>query len=171
MKMKALLIIPLIMVHFFAVGQKFALLSTKSKEPILYTDSVTVEQVKTGYFPVETKKVDSFLANLLYLKNMTNSGKNGMRLKMQSFQLISGSTKFYIERVPFAYGDRFKMTGVTQAGEVKAVFNLSDGEVSNNKMGKKIDNIIAYITNNKSFYELKYREINPKEYQVIVRSE
>ena len=152
-------------------AQKFALISTSTKQPIIYTDSVTVEQIKSGFFPVETIKVDTFLANLLYLKNMVDNGKNGMRSKMQSFQLKSGLTTFEITRIPFAYGDRFKIIGITEINYITARTVFGNDNISNKKTRDKIENLIAYITNNKSFYETKYREINPKEINVIVRTE
>ncbi|MGE5108180.1 MAG: hypothetical protein ACM3H8_11590, partial [Sphingobacteriales bacterium] len=44
-------------------SQRVALLNLNFKSPILYTDSLTVEQVNSGYFPVEEASIHTFLAN------------------------------------------------------------------------------------------------------------
>ncbi len=169
--MKTLLLFTFTLISLFSSAQRIALLSSNLKQPIIYTDSVTVEQIKSGYFPVETNKVDSFLANLLYLTNLVDNGKNGMRSKIQSFQLKSGKTTFEVYRVPYAYGDRFKITGITNLDYITAKSLIGNDNISNKKTFNKINSIIEYITNNKSFFESKYREITPKEYNVVVKSD
>ncbi len=47
--------------------QKVALLDKKLKQPIIFTDSVTVEQINRGYIPVEVKDLDTFYANITYV--------------------------------------------------------------------------------------------------------
>jgi len=72
------LMIKLILIIFTACSsllanaQKYALLDKDLKLPILYTDSISVQQIKQGYFPIEKEKIDSFLANLNYISNLLN---------------------------------------------------------------------------------------------------
>src|SRR5215203_2330029 len=104
-----------------ALSQKYALIDINTKLPILYTDSVSVEQVSRGYFPVEKNSIDTFLANINYISGLI---KQGTRAKMESFDLISGATKLTVKRVPYAYGDRYEVIGESKAGEVKAISSL-----------------------------------------------
>ena len=80
--MKIILIILLIL-PIVSIGQKYALIDRSLKIPILYTDSVTVEQVKDGFIPVENKSIDTFIANIVYLKEMLEVRQ---RSKMKSFE-------------------------------------------------------------------------------------
>ena len=70
-------------------AQKVALLSSDFKQPIIYTDSVTVEQISSGYFAVSTNNFDTLYANLKYLKEILEVRQ---RAKMQSFELRAGTT-------------------------------------------------------------------------------
>jgi hypothetical protein len=79
---------------------------------------------------------------------------------MESFDLISGVTKLTVKRVPYAYGDRYEVIGESKAGEVKAISSLINHKKSEKKMKKDIDELINYITQNKSLYK-KYTEVNP----------
>lgn len=111
--MKYLLTVIILFFNTQIYSQNFALIDGNVKMPILYTDSVSVEQVKMGYFPVEKNKIDTFLANMQFLVKLLTESKKGTRTKMESFQLRNGTTQIDISRVPFAYGDRYNITAKT----------------------------------------------------------
>ena len=76
----------LLFLPFTICAQQFALIDKNFKLPILYTDSVTVEQVKQGFFPIENRAVDTLVANIKYLKQILEVRQ---RAKMQAFELNS----------------------------------------------------------------------------------
>lgn len=145
-------------------AQRIALVQKTLKQPIIYTDSLTVEQVKAGYFPIPVTSIDTFYASLKYLKDMLSKRQ---RAKMQSFELRSGETVIKVQRVPFAYGDRYAIVGESKVEEVTAAMALSDLSVSNKKNAESIGKFMKYIENNKSLFRSPY-EIHPMIYNVVV---
>jgi hypothetical protein len=145
-------------------AQKIALIHKEFKQPIIYTDSVSVQQITSGYFALEVSAVDSFYAGLKYLKEMLSVRQ---RAKMQSFQFRSGNTIIHVDRVPFAYGDRYNITVKTKVNEVTSVFDIASKDASNSKNAKRIGNLMDHITQNKSLFKAP-NEIHPKFYEVVV---
>lgn len=148
-------------------AQKIALIDKNLKQPILFTDSVTVEQVKAGYFPIETKNIDTFYANLKYITEILRVRQ---RAKMKSFELRAGGSYIKVSRVPFAYGDRYSAIGHNKINEVEAVSAFTDVNDSNKKNAENVDKLLAYLSKNKSIFIAPY-EIHPKIYNLVVISE
>ncbi len=161
--MKFLLSI-LLIVPLFTSAQRFALIDRKLKIPILYTDSITVEQVKQGFIPVENKSIDTLIANIKYLIGIMEVRQ---RSKMQSFELKSSNVTIKTARTPFAYGDRYNSLMETHSNGVIAQYNIIDPTITNKKSVERLEKMIAYFKSNKSFFTYPY-EISPKVYNVVV---
>ena len=116
--MKILLFGFFIIIGINVSAQKYALIDQNAKLPIIYTDSVSAHQVAQGYFPVEKANIDTFLANLNYIQNLLKDDRK--RAKFQSFELRNGATIITVMRVPYAYGDQYKVVSQTKAGDVVA---------------------------------------------------
>lgn len=158
----------LLIIHpCFCHSQKYALLDKKMKVPILYTDSVTLEQVRKGFFPVKNESVDTLIANLLFVQDMLSKLQ---RSKAESFELHSASTIIGVNRVPYAYGDRYNISAQTSIGELNAVFRLTSSEDSNKASAKRVSNILDYLKSNKEFFKAP-NEIVPKKYNVYVQTD
>ena len=151
---------------FITYAQKVALLDTKFKDPIIYTDSVTVQQVSTGHIPVKIENFDTLYANLKYLADML---KTRQRAKMQSFELRAGSTIITIQREPHAYGDSYSVVIKSKVDDVSSVYNLAD-QKNNAHNANKIEKLMAYLKTNKSLFTNPY-EVRPKLYNVVVLTE
>jgi hypothetical protein len=149
---------------FFTYGQKIALLSPNSKYPIIYTDSVTVEQIHKGFFTLEVKSLDTFYANLKYIKEMLSIKQ---RSKMQSFELRSGLTVIKINRIPLAYADRYSIVASSKIGEIEAVTTFGDLQTTNKNCLNRIENMMKYLDSNKSLFRTA-NEIHPRIYEVVV---
>lgn len=145
-------------------AQKIALIHRSFKQPITYTDSLTVEQVRSGFFPLVVNDVDTFYANLRYLYKML---KTRQRAKMESFELNSGSTFINSARVPMAYGDRYDIIANTKVGEVLAQMKLSSNALPNKKNARRIKDMMDYISKNKSLFSAP-TEIHPRIYYLQV---
>jgi hypothetical protein len=152
---------------FFGLSQHYALIDKKLKLPILYTDSVTVEQISSGWFPIENKHIDTLVADLYYLKDMLDVRQ---RSKMKSFELRASNSVIHTDRVPFAYGDRYNARMSAQCGEVTASMLLTTPGESNKTNLKSIMRLLSYLKSNRSFWKEAYN-VTPKVYNVVVITE
>lgn len=151
----------------YCYGQRISLLDKNFKQPILFTDSISAEQIKSGYFPIETSNLDTFYANVKYIIDML---KIRQRTKMQSFELRAGGSTIKVSRVPYAYGDRYGGAARNQFNEIEAVMPLLNHGVSNIDNAKRLQKLLGYLTRNKSLFRDPY-EITPKLYNVVVITE
>lgn len=165
--MRKILLGVLLVVFSSVNAQKIALLNLDFKQPIIYTDSVTVEQLSSGLFPVSINDFDTLYANLQYIHDMLSKIQ---RSKMKSFELHAGSTVISIARAPKSLGDRYLTFAKTKVGDVESKYNLAPIENRNSKNADKIEKIMAYMKTNKDLFKLPY-EIHPKIYNVVVISE
>ena len=165
--MKITTLIISILISLLSYGQKIALLDHNYKLPILFTDSVTVEQIRSGYFPVLTSNIDTFYANVNYIIQMLEVRQ---RAKMKSFELRTGNNIITVSRVPFSNGDRYLAIAKNKIGEINAVLNLTDYNISNKRNKEKLEKLLSYIKNNKSLFSEPY-EIHPKIYNAIIITE
>jgi hypothetical protein len=155
---KIIFTISIIFLCFFSNAQKIALLNNDLSSPILFTDSVTVEQTTTGYFPIEVKNIDTFYSCLSSIQEIL---KKRQRSKMESFSYLSGSTRINIKRVPFAYGDRYIATAISKISGIETSKNLIDVFKHNNSQSaERIEKIKKYIASNKKLFKSP-NEITP----------
>ncbi|WP_132053856.1 hypothetical protein [Pseudocnuella soli] len=147
-------------------AQRFVLIDTKMKLPILYTDSLTADQADKGYFPVQLSAMDSLVANLNYLKELLSLRA---RAKMESFELHAASTIIKTERVPAAYGDRYNIMARTTVGELQTYMRLTTAENSNSKNRERIERLLSYLKKEKQLFR-EPKEIVPKVYNVQIIS-
>ena len=103
LKIDKLLLLIFLSLSCVGHGQKIALLSTDFKSPILYTDSVTVEQISSGHFAINVNNFDTLVASLSYLRGLLSKMT---RSKLESWEFRSGNTAIKTRRVPMAYGDK-----------------------------------------------------------------
>lgn len=148
-------------------SQKIALIARDFDRPMLFTDSVSAEQVKSGYFPIEKTNIDTFYANVKYLIDML---KIRQRAKMQSFELRSGTSIIKVSRVPYSNGDRYIAIAKNKEDEIEAIMPLISHQISNKKSAKRLQLLLDYLTNNKSLFMKPYG-ITPKIYNVVVITE
>jgi hypothetical protein len=162
--MKKILLSIILLASVKSSAQKTALLDVEFKKPIIYTDSVTVEQIKSGLFPVSTDNFDTLYANIQYLHSML---KKVQRSKMQSFELHSGSTKINISRIPFSNGDRYMSIAKSKIGEIETTLDLTPYDRSNAKNSYRLEKIMEYMKRNKDLFKAPYN-VEPKIYNIVV---
>lgn len=149
------------------IGQKIALLDTKLKTPIVYTDSVSVGQVSKGFLAVPISDFDTLYSNLVYLEEVLSKRQ---RSRMQAFQLLTNSTQIDVSRVPMAYGDRYLISLQSKNGEIASKMTISDGQLSNKMVSGKINRLLEYIKSNNSLFAPP-KEIHPRIYNIVVVSD
>ena len=160
----------LLLFSFFPLigfGQKIALLNRDFKQPIIYTDSVTVQQISSGLFPVSVENFDTLYANLDYIHSML---KKIQRSKMKSFELHAGTTIINIKRVPFSNGDRYLANATTKINEIESTFNLTPVDKSNARNADRIKRLMDYMKTNKDLFKGPYA-IQPRIYNIVVVTE
>lgn len=165
--MKNIIIFFFFIIPFSVKSQKVALLNTGFQSPIIYTDSITVQQVTNGLFPVSVNDFDTLYANLDFINQMLEKRQ---RSKMKSFELHSGTTIISISRVPFSNGDRYVIKAKTQIGEVTSSLNLTDASRSNKKNSERIQKLMTYMKTNKELFKIPY-PVHPKIYNIVVVTE
>lgn len=163
-KMKNTLLILCFIFPLSMCAQKITLLNTDFKSPIIYTDSVTVQQTTTGLFPVSINDFDTLYANLDYLKKMLEIRQ---RAKMESFELHAGLTIIKIIRTPFSNGDRYVMKATTNIGELQSNLYLADTKQTNKRNAEKLTKVMTYMKTNKDLFK-KPNAIQPKIYNVVI---
>ena len=147
------------------IAQKQALIDRSFKNPILFTDSVTISQVSSNYFPVAVKDLDSLVANLSYLKGTLTSLQ---RAKFKSYKLKCGNTEINIKTVPHAYGDSYDILLLTSVNNINAEYLLADNKSLNKKAIKNIDSFINFIKKDKQLIIKEFKEYNPFIYDATI---
>jgi hypothetical protein len=168
MKKQTILSLVILIISFNVNAQKIALLSKDLKSPILFTDSVTVEQITSGFFHIEVKNIDTFYSSLSFISEML---KKRQRSKMESFSFVSGSTTINIKRVPFAYGDRYQVIASSKVGKIDANKIFIDAlKRNNNQSIEDIEKLKKYIASNKDLFK-NPNEITPVISNIVTISE
>ena len=164
--MKYLLLISFVCISSIAYSQKIALLDMDFKRPILYTDSLTLEQATSNYFPLQVNAFDTFYTNLKTVKDLLSNKLQ--RAKMKSFELHSGASIIKLTGVSHAYGDSYNVEVLFKADDVATSYTLGDGSKLNKSNIKKIDKMMTYMKNASALFKSDYVEMTPHYYNVII---
>ena len=166
MRFKLLLILISAMCNS-SFGQKIALIDTKFKTPILFTDSVSVNQVSNALLPIRVDEFDTLNAHLEFIKKVLSEPK---RSKMQSFDLKTQTISISVSRIPMAYADRYIIIMQTLNNGINATYKILRPESPHKDGVKRIDKFRKYIQSNTSLFGPP-NAIEPKFYNVVVVSE
>jgi hypothetical protein len=140
------------------IGQKYALIDRSFKKPILFTDSVTIGQVSSNYFPVNVNDIDTLLANIEYLKDQL---KSIQRAKFKSYKLGSGNTFVNVTTVPHAYGDSYDILFLTSVHNINAEYLVATNKDLNKRAIKKLNAFGSYVKSDKSLVIKEFRQYQP----------
>ena len=150
---------------FSAYSQKYALIDRNFAKPILFTDSVTINQVSSNYFPVQVNDLDTLLANMQYLSTQL---KYIQRSKFKSYNLRSGRTTMKITTVPQAYGDSYDILLFTSADNVNAEYLLANAKQLNKRAIKNLNSFVSFIKKDKDLVVREFKEYQPMVYDATV---
>jgi hypothetical protein len=163
--MKSIITFVLVFFSVTAFSQKIALIKTDFKSPIVYTDSLTINQLSQNYIPLETKCFDSINSILTYLITFLEEDK---RAKMKSFELKSGNTIFKVSTISHAYGDSYDIDILTKIDEISSKFKLADNKNLNKKNSTKLKKFRDYLKSEKSLFNENYIEKSVRFYNIEV---
>jgi hypothetical protein len=145
-------------------AQKIGLINTKFKDPILYTDSLTTNQLYGGYFPFLVSEIDSLYSALEYFKELVSKRQ---RIKMQYFEFRFNGCVIKTERIPMGYGDRYKIQLTNTIGDNTATYELGNGKITNLILLGRLNNFIEYLKNEKTITLKPYTKA-PRIYNIVV---
>lgn len=148
-------------------SQKVALLKTDLTSPIIFTDSVTINQISQHYIPIEKKDYDTVYSILWHLRGFLD-GNDIKRAKMKSFEMRAGSTTFKITTVPHAYGDCYDIDMITKVNEITSNYRLADGKKLNKKNSLKLEQFMNYMKSEKSVFNENYVEKELHMYNIEI---
>lgn len=124
-------------------AQKYMLLDKGMSQPAFYTNELSVSEKYKGFFPVEAKEIQRFIAVLreisenLSSKNITGNAK----------QYQVGCDKFKGMIVHLASGNRLDYVITSECDKMKVTMHLSDAKLNNENNAYFINTWISYIKN------------------------
>lgn len=156
----------LLFISITGTGQKIALLDPAFKKPIIYTDSLTLDQVSSNLIPFRANTFDTITTQLKYVKSLLSN--KIQRAKMKSFELRSGVTTIKVTSIKHAYGDSYDIDFITRADNINSNFKFGKHEDLNKATNKKIDKLLNYLRQASLLFNDRYVEMQPKIYEVVV---
>lgn len=163
--MKLLSLLIFIFLGLSLSAQKYALVDRSFKKPILFSDSVTINQVSKGYFPINVKDMDSLFANISYIREQL---KGVQRAKFKSYKIKSGNTIIQLTTIPHAYGDAYNILLITTANNLNAEYLLSNNQALNKKAVKKLNSFMDFIKKDKDIMVNEFKQYEPVIFDATV---
>ena len=146
MKNKQKLFILVFLICFIKINaQKYLLIDKGLYKASRLVDTVTKEDLKSGWHPILKTEIDSVLKTLDELVTIFKKG-----LKREGFiEYQSESLQFEIISIPHAYGDRYDitMTSFTTAG--RQSLRISSALLKNRDNQERIKNLYNYLKSGK----------------------
>ena len=97
--MKYFLLIFFILINTSFSAQKYALVDKQLSLPVIYSNTVTVQDNYKGYFPVEKNRLNEFVTEVEKIGKLLNDPK---KPKPETIDFKVGSTTFHGLRVPIS---------------------------------------------------------------------
>jgi hypothetical protein len=139
---------------FQSFGQKWALLDRNRKLPILYTDSVTAEQLSKGFFPIEKTCIDSFTTAL---ESIYERLEKNTKSKLDNITYPICTLMFEMNITHFAYGDRYNIIITSNTSPIQTKWRIVKDSEPNRVNANRVELLIKYLKNNKEtdIYRIK----------------
>ena len=161
--MKYIFVFCLMNVIMQGFGQKLALLDKSLKQPITLAETVSEDQIKHGFIPVEIKDLDTFYANLNYIETMLVKPEAN---KLSSFELRAGPSVFLVTKMLTPGDDRYNISLRSRVNDLSCRYILANGTKTNKELRYEIKDMKNYLLTIKSLFRADY-EIYPKIYNMI----
>jgi len=140
--MRHFLLIVFILMSTVCSAQKYALLDKQLSLPVIYANTITIQDSYKGYFPVEKSKLNEFIIEVEKIAKLLGDPKTP---KPEKIDFNIGSTAFHGLRVPLAAEERVDIIITTDYGVSKATMHLSDAKLSNSKNAFFINTWLKYL--------------------------
>lgn len=140
--MKYFLPVIFLLISGFCQAQKYALIDKTMRQPVAFTNTVTLEHNYHNLFAVEKDKLPQFIAELEKIAAII-SDKNTS--KPEAFDFKVGKTRFVGLRVLLTAEERMDVVLTTDTEGNKINMHISDAKISNSRNVYFINTWIKYI--------------------------
>ena len=140
--MKHFLLIVLTFLNTWSFGQKYALIDKQMSLPVIYANTLTVQDHYKGYFPVEKDKLTQFVTEIEKISRLITDKSTS---KPETLDFKVGNTTFHGLRVPLATEERMDIVLTTDYGDSKTTMHLSDAKMSNAQNAFFINTWLKYL--------------------------
>lgn len=138
-------LLAILMLPLFAFSQSIALLDRKLIAPIQLTDSVSLEQIQDGLFPIYVKDIDSVVKTMEAFKSWIDSGKE---MKPDSYTIPAGKSNFFAVVYPSSPQEKYNIVLNTEVTEFKTSMTLVSKTFSPKMAIRNLAIFLDYIRNN-----------------------
>lgn len=126
--MKLTILAAVLLISYCCTAQKYALLDKEMTQPVIFSNTVTMQQSFAGMFAVEKDKLNDFV---LALENIGKQLVNAKKVKPEAFKLSVANTNFTGLKISLKDEDRLDVVVVSTVGPVKSTIHLCDAKISN----------------------------------------
>ena len=140
--MKHFLSIGFILLSTVCFAQKYALVDKQMRLPVIYANSLTVQDHYKGYFPVEKENLSVFITEIEKIAKMLSDKKSK---KPEKLNFNVGNITFRGLRVPFAEEERMDIVLTTDYDGIKTTMHLSDAKITNARNAFFINTWLKYL--------------------------
>lgn len=140
--MKHFLLIVFILLSTICFAQKYALVDKQMSLPVIYANSLTVQDHYKGYFPIEKNKLNEFIIEVQKIAKLLSDKKTP---KPETLNFTVGSTTFHGLRVPLAAEERMDIVLTTDYDGIKTTIHLSDAKMTNAQNAFFINTWLKYL--------------------------
>lgn len=130
-----------------ASAQKYALLDKAMYSKIRYSDSLTKDDINSGFFPILKTDIDSILPTIKHLQNLNKLGIS--RKLLANTTEFSQTIKIEIVSTPLAYGDRYDIDIISTTASGTFSYRISSSVLKNTDNQVRIKNLYNYLTKGK----------------------
>ena len=129
----------------YSFGQKWALLDKNRKLPIIYTDSVTAEQISRGFYPIDKNCIDTFTQQL---ETVYERLEKNTKSKLDNITFPVCRLLFEMNITHMAYGDRYNLIITSTTGLLQTKWRIVKDSEPNKTNANRLYQFIKYLKNN-----------------------
>lgn len=154
--MKTLIIAGLLLLTVLnTYSQKWALLDKNRKLPILFTDSVTAEQLNKGFFPIESSCIDTFINKLEELQSRL---EKITRSKLDNISYPLCSLTFDMNMTHLSNGDRYDVVLTSNTLPLQTKWRIIRDSETNKANAHRLEVFIKYLKKNMETDKYRFKK-------------
>lgn len=140
--MKQILTLLLILICTVCTAQKYALIDKKMSMPVMYANTLSVQDSYKGYFIVEKSKLLDFITEI---ENIAKILMDTTNKKPENINVNVGRTNIHGLKIQLATEDRIDVVLTTDYGDAKTTMHLCDAKVSNANNSFFVNTWLKYL--------------------------
>lgn len=126
--MKSFILPVLLLCFYFSPAQKYALLDKQMSLPVMFTNTVSMQNNYAGYFAVEKDKLTQFVEAIEKIGQQIADIK---KTKPKAFKFILANISFTGVCIALKDEERLDVVLISNAGDIKSTMHLCDAKLNN----------------------------------------